>query len=450
MTTHAHERDNCRWLLDALSDYIDGELDARLCQEIEAHLAGCENCRVVVDTLRKTVLLYRTPDPPALPGDVEERLFKVLDLEPYLLRGVAAAPMLLSPDPVGLLRGALEIESPSGQEQALAAYLVDAMRQRGYDRAFVDEAGNAIGEIGPADAAHTIVLLGHMDTVPGYIPVRIEGDQLYGRGSVDAKGPLCAFIEAAARVRPSPNWRIVVVGAVEEEAATSKGARHVIPRYQPHACVIGEPSAWDRITLGYKGRLLADFTARQPMGHTAGPLESVAEAAVAWWLGVRQFAEGFNQGRDAAFDRLLPSLRDICSSSDSLHDRVDATVGLRLPLSVERAALEQAIRQAIPGVPDLEVTLSFRGYEPAHRASKNTALVRAFLAAIREQGGRPGFKVKTGTSDMNVVGPAWQCPILAYGPGDSSLDHTPEEHVGISEYLRAIEVLADALNLMLL
>ena len=47
---------------------------------------------------------------------------------------------------------------------------------------------------------------------------------------------------------------------------------------------------------------------------------------------------------------------------------------------------------------------------------------------------------------MNVVGPAWQCPILAYGPGDSTLDHTPQEHVLIEEYLRAIDVLAAALR----
>lgn len=350
------------------------------------------------------------------------------------------------PEPVVLLQGALAIESLSGQEQAIAAYLVDAMRRRGYDRAFVDEAGNAIGEIGTPDAEHIVMLLGHMDTVPGRIPVRIEGDRLYGRGSVDAKGPLCAFIEAAAQVQPPPDWKIVVVGAVEEEAATSRGARHVIPRYRPDACIIGEPSAWDRVTLGYKGRLLADFIARQPMGHTAGPLESVCEAAVAWWLGIQRFAEEFNRGRPAAFDRLLPSLRDLCSSSDGLYDRVDATVGLRLPLDITREELEQAIRAAAPMAPGLEVTLAFRGYEPAYRASKNTPLVRAFLAAIRERGGRPGFKVKTGTSDMNVVGPAWRCPILAYGPGDSNLDHTPEEHIEISEYLRAIEVLTSALG----
>jgi LysW-gamma-L-lysine carboxypeptidase len=54
--------------------------------------------------------------------------------------------------------------------------------------------------------------------------------------------------------------------------------------------------------------------------------------------------------------------------------------------------------------------------------------------------------VKTGTADMNVVGPVWGCPMVAYGPGDSKLDHTPDEHVIIEDYLRAIKVLQDVLE----
>lgn len=348
-------------------------------------------------------------------------------------------------DPIELLRGALAIASPSGEEGAVAAYLVAAMRQWGYDCAFIDEAGNAVGERGDPLAPHTIVLLGHMDTAPGAIPVRVEEGRLYGRGSVDAKGSLCAFLAAAARVDVLPAWHIVVVGAVEEEAATSKGARHIVTRYRPAACIIGEPSGWDRVTLGYKGRLLARLEARQPSGHTAGPLESVCEAAVAWWLEIKRRAEEFNRGREAAFDRILPSLRAIHSASDGLYDRVEATVALRLPLDAERAQLEQAIEDAVPEAPELETQITFWGYEPAYRAAKNTSLVRAFVAAIRAQGGQPGFKVKTGTSDMNVVGPAWGCPIIAYGPGDSSLDHTPQEHIDLDEYRAAIDVLRKAL-----
>ena len=80
-TEHDHGR--CGELLDRLSDYIDGELEASLCVELEAHLADCPDCRVMVDTVRKTVTLYRAQAPTELPADVEDRLFKVLNLEPH-------------------------------------------------------------------------------------------------------------------------------------------------------------------------------------------------------------------------------------------------------------------------------------------------------------------------------------------------------------------------------
>jgi anti-sigma factor RsiW len=71
----------CERLLGQLSDYVDGELSQSMCQEIERHLAGCQNCRVVVDTLRKTVALYQLTGAEPIPGDVQERLLAVLDLE---------------------------------------------------------------------------------------------------------------------------------------------------------------------------------------------------------------------------------------------------------------------------------------------------------------------------------------------------------------------------------
>ena len=116
-----------------------------------------------------------------------------------------------------------------------------------------------------------IVLLGHIDTVPGFPRVTIRGDKLYGRGAVDAKGPLAAFVTAAGMVGPIPGWRIVVVGAVEEESATAKGARYIASKRSPDMAVIGEPTGWQRMALGYKGRLLADVTVQRLVSHTAGP-----------------------------------------------------------------------------------------------------------------------------------------------------------------------------------
>ena len=117
------------------------------------------------------------------------------------------------------------------------------------------------------------------------------------------------------------------------------------------------------------------------------------------------------------------------------------TLGFRLPLGIDIDELQETLRALAQ-----DAELRFRGREEAFRAPKNTPLVRAFLQAIRARGERPTFQVKSGTSDMNVVGPAWDCPILAYGPGDSVLDHTPHEHIDLEEYHRAIEVLTLALT----
>jgi anti-sigma factor (TIGR02949 family) len=81
MSEHEHSP-QCRQILSSLSDYIDGELQAELCARLEQHLEGCENCRVVVNTLRKTIELYRTTNEAAdLPGDVRQRLFLKLNIE---------------------------------------------------------------------------------------------------------------------------------------------------------------------------------------------------------------------------------------------------------------------------------------------------------------------------------------------------------------------------------
>jgi LysW-gamma-L-lysine carboxypeptidase len=352
---------------------------------------------------------------------------------------------------VRLLYDMLNIESLSGAEGRHAAFLAERMIAIGYTKAYVDDAGNAVGEMGTADAPRTIMLLGHQDTVAGGIRVHIADGKLYGRGAVDAKGPLAAFTAAVARVGPLPGVRFVVVGATEEEAASSKGARFIRQRFlaegAPVACIIGEPSGWERVTLGYKGRLLADLHLEGPCGHSAGDRLGVNEQAVAWWQSVIGYTKAYNEGRAGPFRQLLPSLRSMGNSSDGLHEWAELRVGLRLPpasdieaLQADLSALAQRSSQ-----PPATWHLTFSGQEPAYVAEKNTPLARAFLAGIRRAGGKPGYLLKTGTSDMNVVGPAWNCPILAYGPGDSSLDHTPEEHIELAEYLRAIEVLEGVL-----
>jgi anti-sigma factor RsiW len=71
----------CQDLKSQLSSFIDGELDDAICQEIMRHLESCENCRVMVDTLKKTIVLYREEPHESVSSQVHNRLFNVLDLE---------------------------------------------------------------------------------------------------------------------------------------------------------------------------------------------------------------------------------------------------------------------------------------------------------------------------------------------------------------------------------
>jgi LysW-gamma-L-lysine carboxypeptidase len=344
-------------------------------------------------------------------------------------------------DEIAFLKQFVTIPSPSYQEAQVATYLVETMQQSGFDSR-VDEAGNAVGMAG--SSGPLLVLLGHIDTVPGEVPVRIEDGKLYGRGSVDAKGPFATFVVATARAlqRGTLACRVVLVGAVEEEVATSKGAHFILDKYAPEYCIIGEPSQWDRVTLGYKGRLLVHYRRVQPGAHSAGEERAAPEYMVNFWEAVQHYCAGWNAGRQKLFDRLMPSLRHVCSSSDGLYDRVEATIGLRLPEGIEPHELAETLRTYA----DEAVEMEFEGGCPAFRSLRSTRLANAFVRSIRSVGGKAGFVHKTGTSDMNVAGPAWQIPIVAYGPGDSRLDHTPDEHLILDDYRRAIEVVTGVLE----
>ena len=332
-----------------------------------------------------------------------------------------------------LLHDLVSIPSLSSHEARASEFLVEWLAGHGFE-AYVDESGSAVGIRG--NGPRDVVLLGHIDTFPGEIPVRRDGGRLYGRGTVDAKGPLAAFAVAAANIDPPSGTRLVIIGATEEEAATSRGASHALTKFGPELCIIGEPSGWERVTLGYKGRLLVDWQWHGSLAHSAARALSPAEHAVAFWNQVETYAAEYNQGREGIFARLDASLRALNTEVEGTHGSANMAVGLRLPPGLHPDDAQEKLSALRDGA-----SMQFRGAVPAYLAPKSSPLTRAFLGAIRSQDGKPRFVTKTGTSDMNIVGPVWNCPIVAYGPGDSSLDHTPDEHIELADYRRAIRVL---------
>ena len=320
----------------------------------------------------------------------------------------------LSPDDVALVGGLVAIPSVSRREADAVEWLVARMGERGF-RASVDPAGNAVGEIG--DGPVHVVLLGHIDTVPGEIPVRVEEGELVGRG------------------------------AVEEESPTSKGARYRATLPPPDWCVIGEPSGWDGVTVAYKGRLVIGVSLARDARHGASPGPTVAEEALAVWGRLKDAATA--RTADARpFARLDCRLEGMhAGAGDGLIERAELRVGYRVPPGLTSGELEAAARSiANDHDGDAEVTVERIASEEPARTPRTSAVARAFARAIGAAGGRPIFKEKTGTSDMNIVLPAWGCPMVAYGPGDAQYDHTPIERLALADYARSIAVLKDVLR----
>jgi LysW-gamma-L-lysine carboxypeptidase len=336
-------------------------------------------------------------------------------------------------DELEFLKTMVSMYSPTNEEGQLAEYMVNTMNKNGF-RSHIDEAGNAVGIMG--EGPEEILLVGHLDTVPGEIPVRVEEGVLHGRGSVDAKGPLATMICAATGIEKTSR-RIVVIGVVDEEG-DSRGAKHLLDKYDPECVIIGEPSGWDAVAIGYKGCLRMRYVAEELNRHTGTPGPNPAERGAEFWNELNDYCSA--QFGDSDFDSLSPRLVSFNTENDGLRTRVEMQIDVRVPPTADIGEIKDNIEQLATG------DLHWLSEEAPIVSSKNSYLTRAFVSAIRQENGSPTYKKKLGTSDMNVLGNHWNVPIVAYGPGDSKLDHTPDERLNLDEYSTSIRVLRSVLS----
>ncbi len=326
-----------------------------------------------------------------------------------------------------LLETLVATPSPTPEEDDCAAALVAFLESHGRE-AFRDEVGNVRA---PAD--DSVLYTSHVDTVPGDVPVRVEsgddGPVLWGRGAVDAKGSLAALAVAAVRTGVS------FVGVVGEET-DSRGARHLVAdREPPDAVVNGEPSGWDGLTLGYRGLVSGTYVATSELGHSSRPENNAIQDAVAWWSAVE---ERFGDEDAPVFERVTATPVAVEGGVDDEGLSVEATLEAQLRVPPSHSTAE--VRELVDAELAAGTVTWTDAVEPTMQSAR-TPVARALRAAIRERGGEPRLLRKTGTADMNIYADAWDCPMATYGPGDSALDHAPDERLPLRALDRSAAVL---------
>jgi len=340
-------------------------------------------------------------------------------------------------DAVDFLDALVSTPSPSKNEQKVAQLCAQYLKQFSFERVWIDEAGNAVA----TNYAHKkgdspdLLLFGHMDTISEPLPYKREEGKIYGRGAVDAKSSLAALLTAGSECAGSVPYKIMVAGVTEEEITTSKGTRHLLTYAKPKMAINGEPSNTNGITIAYKGRLVLACRTKGKALHAGMASENPIERTFEFYTKVRQAYP-----QHSKFDSVIINLTNIhAGSSEAINvvpGAMDFVLDVRLPPSIKNASVVRKFRQLAPQAVSVSVQESISGVE----TDPNHPLCRAMVSSMRENGLTPRYVKKSGSADMNITTHAG-IPTIAYGPGDSSLDHTPHEVIEIADYKKAIDVL---------
>ena len=330
----------------------------------------------------------------------------------------------------------VSIPSPSGSEGRAVKYLLEVADRLGLD-AWVDRVGSFYAA--PRKSPQPVlVLASHVDTVRDWYPARVEGDTVYGRGAVDAKGPLVSMLMALALIAgEDPAAPVMVAGLVGEEA-DSPGAKYFLqtaPRSIRHV-VIGEPTGATRVAIGYRGSARIRVVCRARGGHSASPEpgSSALELAAELVMALR------TRGRRVSETSYTPVLLVAGDGSNVVPTRAELVLDTRIPPG---KSLVDALRELENVLPEGCVAEQIGEYVEPVRVSLNEPAPRALIRAILEAGEKPRPVIKAGTSDMNYLVRLTRS-IAAYGPGDPSLAHTREEKLSLRELELAIRVYSAA------
>ncbi len=337
--------------------------------------------------------------------------------------------------PVELLRDLVRTPSPSGDEGAAAALLVERLRAAGVD-AQVD-GRNVVASVGPADAP-TILLCSHLDTVPvgeGWtrppLEALQEGERIYGRGSNDAKGCVAAMAAALVRLAAAkPRARVVLAAVAEEETGGVDGLPALLPRLgRLDAAVIGEPTGLVPV-CAQKGLLSLDATARGRQAHAARPEEGHNAIAVA----ARAIAALDAYEFEARSEALGPPTAQVTMvRAGERRNVIPGSCWFAIDVRTTPEFDTPELVQLIGRVLGPEVQLSVKG---AGARAQATPREHPVIQAAEAATGHEAVGSPTVSDWARLDG----VPAVKLGCGESPRSHTPDEFITVQELERGADV----------
>ena len=329
---------------------------------------------------------------------------------------MSAVGAVASGDVEGLTRTLVDIDSTTGREIEVAAWLSRFLCDRGYRVSEQPVADGRFNVFAQLDAAPQVVFSTHFDCVPPFVRSRQEGGVIFGRGSCDAKGILAAQVTAVERLRASGESRIAMLFLAGEERG-SDGAR-IANDEAPQGVrylVNGEPTD-NRLGIATRGVLRVRLHATGRAAHSSFP--ELGESAI-----------------DKLLDALMV-LRGVALPADRVLGRTHYTVGLIeggvAPNVVSpRASAEIMFRIVGDGA---AVRAALGVVEPLVRVEQVLDIPAVRMHTL------PGFEtaVFPYTTDIPLL-TRWGTPLLL-GPGSIHVAHTDDERISVDELRQAVEL----------
>ncbi|MGQ9721995.1 MAG: M20/M25/M40 family metallo-hydrolase [Candidatus Jordarchaeum sp.] len=351
-------------------------------------------------------------------------------------------------EPQDFLKRMLEIYSPSGQEAELANFLLNQMNKMGFN-AEIDEVGNVIGRIGEGEPI--LLLCGHMDTVPGELPVQIIKGELTGRGACDAKSPLAVLILAASKfVNKKIRGTILVVGAVQEEG-TSIGVKNIIDKgLKADYAIFGEPCNTNFIVIGYKGSLSIELEIKTEPGHPANPtVRNASEELISIWLKIKEELGKYQS--NSKYHTVDLSIGRLNGTDSQSATEIRVRIPPKMSCNTTYKIIYHVVQEYCKSTPDVECSTRVIDATEPYESEKKSLLIDALMDSIKEITGKDARLIKkTGTGDMNIYGNSIKTLAVTYGPGDPRLDHTNHEKISIKQFLDTAKILEKTIEKLMM